>query len=192
MAKPDSQETDKISLEELLEFKRLERPDSSYWERFDRELRAKPWQGMVRQPSLGQRLRSRAAVLGAFAVPAGAFTALALTVFWSAPVAPPPTGDASPAQVAAVDVVPSVEKEAAAVEPEKAAGPAEIAGDADPHFVVGSFTASDSSNDAFTTVAATHYMPATQRDGVHFVRNAIGQAAHQSMAMTTGPVRSFY
>ncbi|WP_189514444.1 hypothetical protein, partial [Cerasicoccus arenae] len=63
---------------------------------------------------------------------------------------------------------------------------------ADPHFVVGSFSATESSDPTFTTVAATHYMPTSQRDGVHFAYNAIDSASHATLAMAGGPVRSIY
>ncbi|MGE9295716.1 MAG: hypothetical protein ACQKBV_05455 [Puniceicoccales bacterium] len=195
MPKTDSQETDKISLEELLQFKRCEQPDAEFWRRFDRELNAKPWQGMVKKPSLLQRLRERTGLIASIAVPAGASAAFALSVTWVGPTAVTadktlsPAVDSSPADLlAAVDSVPVAEVAAPVAE-----SAPQLPSSADSHFVVGSFSTSEASSDpVFTTVASTHYMPTSQRDGVHFAYNALERAAHQSVAMATGPVRSFY
>jgi len=51
MEKPTKDSGNKVSLEELLQFKRAERPDNTFWNQFDRELHERMMQTLVRKDS---------------------------------------------------------------------------------------------------------------------------------------------
>lgn len=190
MQKPDSRETDNnFSLEELLALKKQERPDDAYWQRFERELHAKPWQKMVARQSWMRRFWVRLQDNVHPAIPVGSTAALALAGYWTITLTPT-TAEHQP-YAPAPTMVAAVEAPAPVVE---AAAP-EAAPDvqsADPHFVVGAFDTADSNDPAFTRIAATHYMPASQSEDVHFAFNTIDSAAHATLAMATGPTRTIY
>ncbi len=190
MPLPESQETENQSLEELLALKRHERPDDAYWERFERELHAKPWQKMVTRKSWTRRLWLRLGETIHPAIPLGSAAAITLIGYWSVTsltfFAEETSAPLAPIQLADAPAAPTLVTVAVEAEPAPAMEPAE------PQFVVGSFSSTDAVDPAFTTVASTHYMPASQRDGVHFAYNTIDSAAHASLAMATGPVRSIY
>ncbi|WP_309385897.1 hypothetical protein [Cerasicoccus frondis] len=190
MQKPDSEETEKVTLEDLLRLKQQERPDDAYWARFERELHAKPWQKMVNRTSWWRRAWIRLQDSVHPALPVASTAAMALAGYWG--VTMTSTAELSPGPATQVEAF-VAETEAPAPQSEPVAT-AEIAlpQSANQHFVVGSFSSTASQDPAFTTVAATHYMPASQRDGVHFATNAIDTASHASLAMATGPVRSIY
>lgn len=188
MAKTDPTKTEKVSLEDLLRVKRHERPNDADWERFDRELRAKPWQGLVSPPSAWRAWSVRLWDSFRPALPLGAAAAMALGLF----VRPEFLAQSEQGTVPSPTTAsPRLADKAAPVSalPEPSAS---LAMDADPHYVVGSFSASDVSSDAFTRVAATHYMPATQSDQLHYAYNTINRASHQSLSMGSGAVRSVY
>lgn len=193
MPKPDSQETENQSLEQLLALKRHERPDDVYWERFERELHAKPWQKMVTRRSWIRRVWTRLGETVHPAIPVGSTAALALVGYWSATQLTLTADQAAPASAQPAQLAEQLTAEpddmVAQADVEQ---PAPVIESAEPQFVVGSFSSEGQADPAFTTVAATHYMPATQRDGVHFAYNTIDSAAHATMAMATGPVRSIY
>lgn len=190
MQKPDSQEAEKTTLEELLSLKQHERPDDAYWARFERELHAKPWQKMVTRPVWWRRAWSRVQESMHPALPIASTATLAIIGYWG--VTMTSTAELSPANTSPAPMVAAVEAPAAASEPAVEAPAQALPESANQHFVVGAFSSTSSKDPAFTTVAATHYMPASQRDGVHFATNALDTASHTSLAMATGPVRSFY
>lgn len=194
MPKPDSQETENHSLEDLLALKRHERPDDAYWARFERELSTKPWQKMVTRKSWMRRIWTRLGETVHPAIPVGSAAAVAFAGYWGAThlslSSNQTTQAIAPTQLAQLDAAPLNNLATA----DAAMGVPEADLDsAEPQFVVGSFSSTEGQAEpAFTTVAATHYMPASQRDGVHFAYNTIDSTAHATLAMATGPVRSIY
>lgn len=79
MAQPSKTPSDKPSLEELLRFKRAEKPDEAFWGRFDRELHQRMMQTLVKKdPWPVQLLR---ALSGRIAQTAGVCGAAALLAF---------------------------------------------------------------------------------------------------------------
>jgi len=191
MPKPDSQETENHSLEELLSLKQHERPDDQFWDRFERELHAKPWQKMFTRQPWTRRAWKRLSETIHPAIPVGSAAAVAFAGFWGLTnltlTAEQSAEPSAPMILADADAEPTpatTELVAEVAEPAMEA--------AEPQFVVGSFSSDGSADPAFTTVAATHYMPTSQRDGVHFAYNTIDSAAHASLAMATRPVRSIY
>ncbi|MEO0794425.1 MAG: hypothetical protein AAFX93_04660 [Verrucomicrobiota bacterium] len=189
MANTDSRETERPTLEELLKVKQHERPSDDYWERFERELHAKPWQGMVRASAL-TRVWEGFRSFALPAIPVGTTAAFALAIYYGG-IAVNPVVEVQPSIESAPVVVAEAPSEIASVVAEEVSEVG-VSQAADPHFVVGSFSTEESSDSGFTTVPTTHYMPASQRDGVHFAYNTIGRSANRSIAMSNGPVRSFY
>lgn len=56
--KHDQHKSDqKVTLEDLLKLKRLEKPSEVFWNRFDRELQEKTWSALVEKVSIGERLQ---------------------------------------------------------------------------------------------------------------------------------------
>lgn len=54
-----TQDAQKVTLEQLLKLKRCEKPDAAFWEQFDRELQQRTLQSLVRDPSLWRQLSDR-------------------------------------------------------------------------------------------------------------------------------------
>jgi len=193
MAQPDSQEADTVSLEELLQIKRWERPDADYWERFERELHAKPWQGMVQKRSLSDYFRIKIGWIGLLSVPVGVAAALIFSLNGVRFIADGSPGgvEISRGEISSIvaNGLVTAPPQTEVVEP-----PPEPSVEGKPHFVVGSFSTGGTGSGVYTTVAATHYMPATQRDGVHFAQNIIaaggrhfGEGRIQDLGVLTLP-----
>jgi hypothetical protein len=68
-----------VSVEDLLQLKRAERPAPEFWERFDRELRAKQLAALVGKRPWWRDLPSRFAGFRRYHLPLGATAALAIT-----------------------------------------------------------------------------------------------------------------
>lgn len=76
MAQPTKNSSDKPSLEELLRFKRAEKPDAAFWGRFDQELHQRMMQTLVKKDpwpvqvmrAFSGRIAQTSAVLGAAAL----------------------------------------------------------------------------------------------------------------------------
>lgn len=53
----DNQKVAKVTIEDLLKLKRLEKPSEAFWNRFDRELQEKTWEALITKVPLGERLQ---------------------------------------------------------------------------------------------------------------------------------------
>ena len=52
------QNSNKVSLEDLIKLKKTERPNPEFWNEFDRGMRAKTLQALIKKPSLFARIKS--------------------------------------------------------------------------------------------------------------------------------------
>jgi hypothetical protein len=82
MPEPPSNPPPKVTLEDLLRLKRHERPGAEYWERFDRELRARALRSFVQPEPLLARW-SRALRSGITPWATAGVAALAMLVFYT-------------------------------------------------------------------------------------------------------------
>jgi len=108
---PDSEknQNEKISVEELLRFKRAERPDQAFWDKFDRELHQRMMQTLVKKdPWPVQILRGLSTRLAQTGAIVGVAAALAVMVVRPAFFA---TNEAGNFEMAAVDASESVQSE---------------------------------------------------------------------------------
>jgi len=81
MAKPTNDSPNKVSLEELLRFKREERPDQNFWKEFDSELHQRMMQALVKKdPWLIQVVRGLTGKIAQTTAIAAAAAVLALMV----------------------------------------------------------------------------------------------------------------
>ena len=102
MANSTKDSQDKVSLEELLRFKRAERPDEAFWNRFDGELHQRMMQTLVKKdPWPVQVMRGFLGKLAQTTAIGAAAAVLAMMVIRPAFVA---TTEVSPAQMAEVEV----------------------------------------------------------------------------------------
>lgn len=51
------QDNQKVTIEDLLKLKRLEKPSDAFWNRFDRELQEKTWSALVAKVSIWERFQ---------------------------------------------------------------------------------------------------------------------------------------
>lgn len=103
MANSTQDNSNKVSLEELLRFKRAERPDEVFWERFDHELHQRMMQTLVKKdPWYAQIMRGLTGKIAQTTAVAAAAAVLALMVIRPAFIAPAEQSRPSSATLAGI------------------------------------------------------------------------------------------
>lgn len=154
----------RVTVENLLELKRAEKPDEAFWERFDRELHQKSWQVLAKPAPWPVRFFKS---VGPRLIPALPLTAAAaFVVAMALDHYPDYEGTtASPTEYAF----------AAPVSAERATPMAGMAEDFAPQnghettFVMGQFETQSAHDGNVTMVAASRPMPANTSQHVHYV-----------------------
>lgn len=183
-----------VTLEDLLQLKRAERPSAEFWTRFDRELRAKQLAAIVEKRPWWSAVPRAFAGLSRFHLPLGATAVLALTIvsvreFRPDSPAPARPVDAKPEAAAVLVAVPVGESGSTLSE---AASPAE----ATAAFANGGGTESgpavlafDADADAATPSGATEI---SQARGAALDRDAVvSEAMPPGRHLTAGNLASF-
>jgi len=189
MNKDQRQDKPNVTVEDLLRLKRAEKPDAAYWQRFERELRQKTVQTVIREEtSLVRFFRGSVRQLR-LAVPAAAALALlALLAFGPQLQQSRPLSGGDVAGTSGVNTA----------LPQDTALPARVTADltleeelalSEARFDVNTLTAQHTGGAPYTEVHASEKMAASGPDGVFFV---VGSLSGSSRPALSGLQRAVY